>query len=60
MSHVELKEGPCHVTNIFTMSIGFILHVEFKKCPCHPVGFKGQGPETWHSGTAPNVVGLWA
>ena len=40
----NLRICSCHVTNIFSMSIGFMSHVDFEKWPCHPVEFKGQGP----------------
>ena len=38
-----LIEGPCHVSNIFPMSISSMLHVDFKKQLCCPVEFKGHG-----------------
>ena len=37
MLHVEFN----HVTNIFSMSIGFMSYVDFKKRTCRPVEFKG-------------------
>ena len=40
----NLRDGPCHVSNIFPMSICFMSHVDFKKWPCRRVEFKGQGP----------------
>ena len=46
----NLRNGPCHVTNIFPMSIGFMSHVDFKKGSCRPVEFKGQGPPSWPAG----------
>ena len=27
----NLRNGPCHITNIFSMSIGFMSHVDLKK-----------------------------
>ena len=41
----NLRNDPCHVINIFPMSIGFMSHVDFEKWPCRPVEFKGQGPK---------------
>ena len=40
---LNLRKGPCRVSNFFHMSIGFMSHVDFKKWLCRPVGFKGQG-----------------
>ena len=40
----NLREGPCHIGNIFLKLTGFMSHVDFKKCQCRPADFKGQGP----------------
>ena len=38
----NLRNGQCHFTNIFPMSIGLMSHVNFRKWRCGPVGFKGE------------------
>ena len=59
----NLRNCPCHVTNIFPVSIGFMSHVDLKNWPCHPVEFKGQGPSVWVGITSTedvNVMTEWA
>ena len=40
----NLRNCPCHITNVFPHVDMFMSHVDFKKWPCRPVEFKGQGP----------------
>ena len=46
---LNLRNGPCHATNIFPMSLGSmspsVSHVDFKKRPCRPVEFRVKGPK---------------
>ena len=37
MSHVEFKNGSCHLTSFFPISIGFMSHVDFKQRPSRHV-----------------------
>ena len=40
----NLRNGPFHVTNIFPMSVGFMLHVDFKKGNVALSNLKAKGP----------------
>ena len=43
----NLRNGLCHVDNIFFMSIGSMSHIGFSKLQCRLVEFRDQGP--WYS-----------